>query len=54
MRAGFALQELHSKAPVTLMLYYPLSHYAYRPAAYDHWRAIPGMGVFHKWSLIGS
>ena len=53
-RAGFALQELHSKAPVTLMLYYPLSHYAYRPAAYDRWRAVPGMGVFHKWSLIGS
>ena len=54
MRAGFALQELHSTAPVALMLYYPRAHYAYRPAAYDRWRAVPGMGVFHKWSLIGS
>ena len=52
MRAGFALQELHSKAPVALMLYYPKAHYAYRPAAYAHWHAIPGLGVFHKWSLI--
>lgn len=54
MRAGYALQELHSKAPVAVMLYYPRSHYAYRPAAYDRWRAVPGMGVFHKWSLVGS
>ena len=52
IRAGFALQELHSKAPVTLMLYYPTSQYAYRPHSYDHWRSIPGMGVFHKWSLL--
>jgi peptide/nickel transport system substrate-binding protein len=54
MRAGFALQELHSRAPVTLMLYYPLARFAYRPAAYDHWRTIPGMGVFHKWSFLDS
>jgi peptide/nickel transport system substrate-binding protein len=52
MEAGFALQELHSRAPATLMLYYPRSQYAYRPAAYDRWRAVPGMGVFHKWSLL--
>jgi peptide/nickel transport system substrate-binding protein len=52
MRAGFALQELHSRAPVTLMLYYPRSQYAYRPAAYDGWRVVPGMGVFHKWSFL--
>jgi peptide/nickel transport system substrate-binding protein len=52
IHAGFALQELHSRAPVTLMLYYPTSHYAYRPAAYDRWRLVPGMGVFHKWSLL--
>jgi peptide/nickel transport system substrate-binding protein len=51
-RAGFALQELHSKAPVALVLYYPKAHYAYRPDAYDGWRLIPGMGVFHKWSLL--
>ena len=52
MQAGFALQELHAKAPATLMLYYPSSDYAYRPAAYDRWRAVPGLGVFHKWSLL--
>lgn len=52
IQAGFALQELHAAAPVTLMLYYPRSHFAYRPAAYDRWRFIPGMGVFHKWSLL--
>jgi peptide/nickel transport system substrate-binding protein len=51
-QAGFALQELHSRAPVTLMLYYPASQYAYRSGAYNHWRFIPGMGVLHKWSLI--
>ena len=50
--AGFALQELHSKAPVAIMLYYPKSHYAYRLQAYDGWRPIPGLGVFHKWSLL--
>jgi peptide/nickel transport system substrate-binding protein len=52
MHAGFALQRLHGKAPVTLMLYYPRWHYAYRPKAYDQWRAIPGLGVFHKWSFL--
>jgi peptide/nickel transport system substrate-binding protein len=52
VREGYALQELHSQAPVTLMLYYPTSPYAYRPGAYDHWRSIPGLGVFHKWSLL--
>jgi peptide/nickel transport system substrate-binding protein len=52
MRAGFALQELHSREPATLMLYYPVSRYAYRPGAYDGWRGIPGLGVFHKWSLL--
>lgn len=54
IEAGFALQELHSKAPVTLILYYPRARYAYRPAAYDHWRVTPGMGVFNKWSLLES
>lgn len=52
IRAGFALQRLHGKAPVTLMLYYPKWQYAYRPAAYEGWRAIPGLGVFHKWSFL--
>jgi peptide/nickel transport system substrate-binding protein len=52
MRVGFALQELHSKAPVVLMLYYPKARYAYRPAAYSGWRAVAGLGVFHKWSLL--
>jgi peptide/nickel transport system substrate-binding protein len=54
IRAGFALQELHSREPATLMLYYPISRYAYRPRAYDGWRAVPGMGVFHKWSLLAA
>jgi peptide/nickel transport system substrate-binding protein len=50
--AGFALQRLHQEAPVVLMLYYPAGHQAYRPRAYDQWRPVPGMGVFHKWSLV--
>jgi peptide/nickel transport system substrate-binding protein len=50
--AGFALQRLHEEAPVVLMLYYPQSQFAYRPRAYDGWRGMPGMGVFHKWSLV--
>lgn len=52
MQAGYALQELHAEAPATLMLYYPSMDYAYRPAAFDRWRAVPGLGVFHKWSLL--
>jgi peptide/nickel transport system substrate-binding protein len=52
MQAGFALQQLHSRAPVVLILYYPLSRYAFRADAYHDWRPIPGFGVFHKWSLI--
>jgi len=50
--AGFALQRLHEEAPVVLMLYYPAASQAYRPRAYDRWHAMPGMGVFHKWSLV--
>lgn len=52
MQAGWALQEWHAQAPATLMLYYPSADYAYRPAAFDRWRAVPGLGVFHKWSLL--
>jgi peptide/nickel transport system substrate-binding protein len=51
--AGFALQRLHEEAPVVLMLYYPATYQAYRPRAYDGWSAMPGMGLFHKWSLVG-
>jgi len=51
--AGFALQRLHEEAPVVLMLYYPATYQAYRPAAFDGWRPMPGMGLFHKWSLVG-
>ena len=50
--AGFVLQRLHEEAPVVLMLYYPQSQFAYRPRAFDGWRGMPGMGVFHKWSLV--
>jgi len=50
--AGFALQRLHEEAPVVLMLYYPAIWQAYRPHAFDGWRAVPGMGLFHKWSLV--
>lgn len=52
LQAAFALQRLHSKAPTTIVLYYPNARWAYRPQAYDRWRALPGMGVFHKWSLV--
>lgn len=52
IRAGHALQELHSRAPATLMLYFPMPHFAYRPKAFDDWRFVAGMGVFHKWSLV--
>ena len=52
IQAGYALQELHSHAPSTLMLYYARPHYAYRTQAFDHWRFVSGMGIFHKWSLV--
>jgi peptide/nickel transport system substrate-binding protein len=51
-QVGYELQQLHSEAPATLMLYYPKAFFAYRPKAFDHWRLVPGMGVFHKWSLV--
>lgn len=50
--AAYALQRLHSKAPTTLVLYYPQAWQAYRPRAYGGWRAEPGQGVFSKWSLL--
>jgi peptide/nickel transport system substrate-binding protein len=50
--AGFEMQRLHEEAPVVLMLYYPAISQAYRPGAYDGWHAMPGMGLFHKWSLV--
>lgn len=52
--AGFALQRFHRRAPTTLVLYYPHAYWAYRPDAFDHWRSVPGQGLFHKWSLVGS
>lgn len=52
LQAAFALQRLHSEAPTTIVLYYPHARWAYRPQVYDRWRALPGMGVFHKWSLV--
>ncbi|MDP9193808.1 MAG: ABC transporter substrate-binding protein [Acidobacteriota bacterium] len=52
IQAGFAFQEMHSTAPVSVMLYYLRSHYAYRPKAHGHWRFVAGMGIFHKWSLV--
>lgn len=51
-QAGFALQQLHSRAPVVVILYYPLTRYAFRTESYHDWRPIPGLGVFHKWSLL--
>ena len=52
LEAGHALQRLHSQAPTTLVLYFPDSHWAYRPQRHSHWRALAGQGIFHKWSLV--
>lgn len=52
LETGHALQRLHSQAPTTLVLYYPDSHWAYRPQRYSNWRALAGQGIFHKWSLV--
>jgi peptide/nickel transport system substrate-binding protein len=52
LEAGHALQRLHRQAPTTLVLYYPDSHWAFRPQRHAHWRALAGQGIFHKWSLL--
>jgi peptide/nickel transport system substrate-binding protein len=52
LEAGFALQRFHNRAPMTIVLYYPNAQWAYRPHAFDQWRAVPGQGLFHKWSLV--
>lgn len=50
--ASFAMQRVHASAPTLVMLYFPEVAQAYRPQAFDDYLALPGMGVFHKWSLL--
>lgn len=52
LEAGFVLQRFFNRAPTAIVLYYPKSTWAYRPSAFKHWKAIPGLGLFHKWSLV--
>lgn len=52
LQAGFAMQRYHNAAPTSLVLYYPNARWAYRPQAFNRWRSLPGLGVFHKWSLV--
>jgi peptide/nickel transport system substrate-binding protein len=51
-QVSFKLQELFSKQPTAISLYYPSSTFAYRPAAYDNWVESPGFGIVHKWSFL--
>lgn len=52
LEAAFALQRLHASAPAIVILYYPEVAQAYRPRAFDGYFPLPGMGIFHKWSLL--
>jgi len=48
----FKIQELMSREPTAIALYYPVSIFAYRPAAYDNWVESPGFGIVNKWSFL--
>lgn len=39
--------------PAVVPLFYPEERYAVRPAAFDGWEGSPGLGVVHKFSLVG-
>lgn len=51
-QVSFRMQELFSRQPTAIALYYPAWTFAYRPAAYDHWAESPGYGIVHKWSFL--
>jgi peptide/nickel transport system substrate-binding protein len=50
----FQIQELMSREPTAIALYYPVSTFAYRPAAYDNWVESPGFGIVNKWSFLSA
>jgi peptide/nickel transport system substrate-binding protein len=49
---SFRMQALFNQQPTSIALFYPVNHWAFRPAAFDGWRDSPGYGIFHKWSLL--
>lgn len=51
-QVSFRMQELFSRQPTGISLYYPMSTFAYRTAAYDNWADSPGFGIVHKWSFL--
>ena len=51
-QVSFRMQELFSRQPTAIPLYYPASTFAFRPAAYDNWAESPGFGIVHKWSFL--
>ena len=51
-QVSFKIQELFSRQPTAIALYYPTATFAYRPAAYDNWVESPGFGIVHKWSFL--
>jgi peptide/nickel transport system substrate-binding protein len=51
-QVSFKMQELFSRQPTAISLYYPTSTFAYRPAAYDGYVESPGFGIVHKWSFL--
>lgn len=46
------MHRLHASQPVLVPLWYPMSHQAYRPDAYDKWAESPGFGIHHKYSFL--
>jgi peptide/nickel transport system substrate-binding protein len=51
-QVSFRMQELFSQQPTGISVYYPVSTFAYRAAAYDNWAESPGFGIVHKWSFL--
>lgn len=45
--------EILADDPPVVPLFYPEERYAVRPAAFDGWEGSPGLGVVHKFSLVG-
>jgi len=45
--------EILADDPPVVPLFYPEERYAVRPAVFDGWEGSPGLGVVHKFSLVG-
>lgn len=50
--AIYNFQRLHMSQPVSMPLWYPKDHQAYRSDGHDKWAEVPAFGIHHKWSFL--